>query len=120
MHIPNPPKIHLNEHLAPRLSKALRKRGYDVTSSQETGMLTEPDRQQLAFAVSEQRAILTFNTDDFIALHNEYLSAKKEHWGIILSTRVSIKVLLHRLLRLLDTLPADELKNQMRWLNEFK
>jgi hypothetical protein len=83
-------------------------------------MLMEPDSRQLAFAVSEQRAILTFNVDDFIALHNEYLSAKKGHWGIILSTRVSIKVLLHRLLRLLDTLSAEELRDQLRWLNDFK
>ena len=120
MPILNPLKIHLNEHLSSRLSKELRKRGFDVTSSQETGMLTESDGRQLAFAASEQRAILTFNVDDFVALHNEYLSANTEHWGIILSTRVPIKVLLHRLLRLLNSLSADELKNQLRWLNEFK
>lgn len=31
-----------------------------------------------------------------------------------------LSVLFHRLLRLLNTVSAEELKNQIRWLNEFK
>ncbi|MBF8285257.1 MAG: DUF5615 protein, partial [Anaerolineales bacterium] len=41
-------------------------------------------------------------------------------WGIVLSTEESTDVLRRRLLRLLNTLSAEELKNQIRWLNEFK
>jgi hypothetical protein len=44
----------------------------------------------------------------------------KEHWGIILSNREPIGELLRRILRLLNSVSADELKNQVRWLNEFK
>ncbi|MCK6566950.1 MAG: hypothetical protein HUU12_05045 [Anaerolineales bacterium] len=44
----------------------------------------------------------------------------KEHWGIILSNREPIGELLRRILRLLNTVSAEELKNQIRWLNEFK
>ena len=115
-----PPKLHLNEHLSPRLAVLLRKQGYDVTSSQESGLLTESDSEQLAFAVSEQRAILTFNVKHFMPLHKQYMSANKEHSGIIFSTREPIGVLIHRLLRLLNSVSAEELKNQIRWLNEFK
>ncbi len=83
-------------------------------------MLGVPDSEQLAFAVLEQRAILTFNVCDFARLHDEYLAAGKQHWGIIFSTTEPLGVLVHRLLRLLNSITADDLKNQIRWLNEFK
>jgi len=84
------------------------------------GLLAETDNVQLAQAASQQRAILTFNVSDFMDLHNEYLAKGREHWGIIFSTEESIGVILHRLLRLLYSVSAEELKNQIRWLNEFK
>ena len=83
-------------------------------------MLSETDDQQLAFAVLQQRALVTLNVSDFVPLHEKYLVDGKEHWGIIFSTEESISVLLHRLLRLLNSVSADELKNQIRWLNEFR
>lgn len=114
------PKLHLNEHLSPRLAHELRRYGFDVISSQEADMLTTPDEEQLAHAVSEQRAIVTFNVRDFVALHEAYSTEGKIHWGIICSSRESINILFHRLLRLLNTVSAEELQNQIRWLNEFK
>ncbi len=62
---------------------------------------------------------MTFNVSDFVRLHAKYLAEGKEHWGIIFSTQESFGVLLHRLLRLLNSVSADALKNQVRWLNEF-
>jgi predicted nuclease of predicted toxin-antitoxin system len=115
-----PPKLHLNEHLSPRLAEQLRKYGFDVTSTLELGMVEADDDEQLAFAASQQRAFVTFNHRHFAALHAQYITGGKEHWGIILSTEESPGVMRRRLLRLLNTLPAEELKNQMRWLNEFK
>lgn len=73
------PKLHLNEHLSPRLSGQLRKHGFDVTTSQDLNLLSTSDEEQLAFAASEQRAILTFNVRDFSRLHHEYLMQGKEH-----------------------------------------
>ncbi|MGH9752708.1 MAG: hypothetical protein ACREA2_07980 [Blastocatellia bacterium] len=52
--------------------------------------------------------------------HEQYRAEGKDHWGIVLSTEETISVLRRRLLRLLNTLTADDLKNQIRWLNEFK
>ena len=49
------PKLYLNEHLSPRLSVQLRNHGFDVISSQATGMLSQTDEEQLALAASEQR-----------------------------------------------------------------
>jgi len=117
---PDPPRLYLNEHLSPRLALQLRRHGFDATSSREAGRLSDTDDEQLAFAVSQRRALVTFNAGDFVRLHRQYLAESQEHWGIVLSTEESISVLLHRLLRLLNSVSADELKSQIRWLNEFR
>ncbi len=101
------PKLHLNEHLSPRLAEQLQKYGFDVTSTVGEGMIETDDDEQLAFAASNQRAIVSFNHKDFAVLHAQYLAEGKEHWGIILSTEESTHVLRHRLLRLLNSLTAE-------------
>lgn len=116
----DPPKIYLNEHISPRLAVQLRRYGFDVVSSQEANMLSHSDEEQFKWAVSKHRAIVTFNFADFSVLHDSYLADGKEQFGIILSTAESMAVLLHRLLRFLNSISTDELKNQIRWLNEFK
>ncbi len=83
-------------------------------------MLSGTDSAQLALAASEHRAIVTFNVNDFTQLHLEYLANGEEHWGIIFSTEERISVLQYRLLQLLNSTSAEELKNQILWLNEFK
>ena len=115
-----PPKLHLNEYLSPRLAVQLRQYGFDVTSTLELGMVEADDDEQLAYAASQQRALVTFDHKDLAPLHEQYVAEGREHWGIVLSTEETIGVLHRRLLRLLNTLSADELKNQIRWLNEFK
>lgn len=94
--------------------------GFDVTSTVEMELVEADDDEQLAFAAAAQRAIVTFNHKDFAVRHEQYLAKGTDHWGIVLSTEETISVLRRRLLRLLNTVTAEELKNQMRWLNEFK
>lgn len=78
------------------------------------------DDAQLSFAASQRRAVVTVNHKDFAVLHNQFIARGKEHWGIVFSTEESIPVLRRRLLSLLTSTSADELKNQIRWLNEFR
>lgn len=118
--MPKPPKLHLNENLSPRLASQLRQFGFDVTSTVEMNMIGAPDVEQLAFAASAERAIVTFNHRDFVPLHEQFLAEGTVHWGIVLSTEETVDVLRRRLLRLLNTLASDELKSQIRWLNEFR
>ncbi|GAK60495.1 hypothetical protein U27_00392 [Candidatus Vecturithrix granuli] len=48
-----PPRLHLNEHLSPRLAMQLRQYGFDVTSTVERELIAADDDAQLAFAVSD-------------------------------------------------------------------
>jgi hypothetical protein len=100
--MPMPPKLHLNEHLSPRLAAQLRKHGFDVTSTLELGMVEADDDEQLAFAASQQRALVTFNHQHLAPLHKQYVEQGKEHWGIILSTEESLSILSRRLFRWLN------------------
>ncbi len=97
----------------------MRQYGFDVTSTLELGRVESDDDEQLAYAASEQRAIVTFNHKDFAIRHAQYAAESRDHWVIVLSTEETIDVI-RRLLRLLNTLSAEELKNQIRWLNELK
>ena len=77
-----PPKLHLNEHLSPRLATQLRQYGFDITSTVELDMLGVDDSEHLTYAASAQRALVTFNHKDFVLLHEQYRANAKEHWGL--------------------------------------
>jgi len=64
--------------------------------------------------------MVTCNFNDYVALHEEYALDNKQHWDIILTTEEPTGVLIKRLLKLLNSISATELKNQIRWLNEFR
>jgi predicted nuclease of predicted toxin-antitoxin system len=76
-----PPKLHLDEHLPPRLAVQLRMHGFDVSSTLEVGLKGDGDDAQLAFAAAAQRAIVTFNHKDFAVRHERYLNEGREHWA---------------------------------------
>lgn len=44
-----------------------------------------PDAEHLAFAISQGRAVLSFNRGDFVQLHKQYAERGWEHHGIIVS-----------------------------------
>lgn len=62
----------------------LRRLGHDALTIQESGKGNQavPDEEVLAFAVSENRAVLTLNRKHFVRLHN----AQPDHSGIIVCT----------------------------------
>lgn len=113
-------KLYLNENLSWRIARALREYGYDVVSSYEAGINEEEDPPQFAFAVEQERAVVTNNFADFAALHNEYLNKKTKHFGVVFTTKCSIPVLIQRLRKLLENVSQDQIINQIRWLNEFE
>lgn len=74
-------KLYSNENFPLPVVNELRKLGHDVITIQETGRGEQSvsDEDVLAFAIREDRAVLTLNRKHFIALHKE----KSDHKGII-------------------------------------
>ena len=58
-------RLYLDEDVHKQVALALRVRGYDVVSVHELEKWNLSDEEQLAFAVSNNRAIFTFNRGDF-------------------------------------------------------
>ena len=101
-------KLYLNENLSWRIAKALREYGYDVVSSEEVAMNETDDQTQLAFAVSERRAIVTNNVRDFVELDEQYATENKPHCGIFFTTKCSFTLLLKRLKNVLERMKPEE------------
>src|SRR5436190_21468123 len=81
-------RLYFDRHIMTRLAVDLRGHGYDVRTTEEAGMDTAPDEDQLAFATAEGRAILTYNIRDFAPLHAQWLAAGRSHAGIVVSRQM--------------------------------
>jgi predicted nuclease of predicted toxin-antitoxin system len=78
-------RIYADEQYPLPIVEFLRPLGHDVLTVQEAGKagLGIPDEDVLAFAVSNDRAVLTLNRGDFIRLHR----SQPDHAGIIICTQ---------------------------------
>ncbi|MEL6605828.1 MAG: DUF5615 family PIN-like protein [Cyanobacteria bacterium J06614_10] len=75
-------RFYTNENLSMTLVIALRSFGHDVLTSFEAGNANQKksDDLVLAAAAADERCVVTFNRNDFVALHR----AGVEHCGIII------------------------------------
>lgn len=48
-------KFHLDESISNAIALGLRRRGINVTTTSEVGLMGASDQEQIAFAVSENR-----------------------------------------------------------------
>lgn len=103
------------------LIRGLAARGVDVESALSAGMLRRTDREQLAYATEQARALCTFNVGDFCRLHRELLAAGSEHAGVIVTQqhRFTIGEHLRRLLRLVATVSPREMRNRLEFLSAW-
>ncbi|MBI4684492.1 MAG: DUF5615 family PIN-like protein [Nitrospirae bacterium] len=115
-----PIRLYLDEMIPVDLTLILKQYNYDILSAKDAGMLGKSDLEQLAFAVSQNRAILTFNIGDFTRLHKSWLIESKLHKGIIVSPEIKITELIRLTLKLLAVTRDGEIENQLRFLQEFQ
>jgi predicted nuclease of predicted toxin-antitoxin system len=109
----------LDEDVRPLLGEILRQRGYDVVHVIEVGRAGKTDADQLAYSASQRRTVLSHNIRDFRQLNRQYHEESREHFGILLSDQVPLRDLpLRRTLRFLSVHKAEEVRNNILWLNE--
>lgn len=89
-----PPKLLLDEHGWHGLIPALDESGFEILHLNDTDRRSISDEDVLVFASSEGRAVLTYNTRQFVPLARQWFEEGREHSGIILSTQVSRGALL--------------------------
>jgi hypothetical protein len=113
-------RLYLDEDVHKRVAYALKLRHFDVISAHELGRWGLSDEEQLSYATNEGRALFTYNTSDYLPIHQEWIRCGKEHYGLIVSNQLPIGETIRRMLNLLNRLTADEIRNQIRWLQAFK
>ncbi len=110
-------KLYLDENIPIVLCEALAAHGVDCLTTQQAQNLGQSDDQQLAFASAQGRALLTFNSKDFLPLVQEWQKAHRRHAGLILSKEWPVPELLRRFRRLLHQQQHnDDLTNLVLWL----
>jgi hypothetical protein len=65
----------------------------------------------------------SLNQRDYVQIARQWAAERRNHAGILLSdqfARQQLGELLRRVLKFMNTVPADEMLNTVRYLSEFK
>ena len=77
-------RLLLDEMLSAAIAEQLRVRGRDVVAvSEQPELRGLSDLDIFAHAQRDERATVTYNYDDFLALDRQYRAAGRDHFGIV-------------------------------------
>ncbi|HEY7034857.1 MAG TPA: DUF5615 family PIN-like protein [Thermomicrobiales bacterium] len=114
-------RSYLDHHTHDLFAVDLRRRGFDIVKARDVGNERASDEAHLAWATDQGRVVLTSDFDDYPVLADRWYLEGRDHAGIILLEQPGLRHpygrLLRRLLRLLDTLAADDMINRVEWLD---
>lgn len=109
-------ELYLDEDVDVLIADLVRARSFQAITTQEAGQTGKDDTEQLAYAVGQQKTILTHNRSDFELLAQQYFVTGQTHYGIIIAARRSPYEIVRRLLTILNQVAADEMENQLRYI----
>jgi hypothetical protein len=66
--MPGTIRFHLDEHVDPSISDGLKRRGIDVTTTVDAGLVWETDKRHAEYVVRTQRVMCTQDAD-FLRMH---------------------------------------------------
>ena len=117
-------KVYLDEDVSPLVARLLRERGFDVISALEMGHRGLSGEDHLLYAPSEGRVLVSYNIRDYSRLAEVWFAAGREHAGLILGygqySRSQTGEVVRTLVRLLNTVTAEEIRNASRHIEEFR
>lgn len=108
--------VYLDEDVDVLVASLLRSRGYEATTAHQARQLGKSDAEQLEYAVSQRRAILTHNRIDFENLARQYFEQESQHYGIIIAVRNPYQQIVQKLLTILNSITSDEMENQILYI----
>lgn len=109
-------ELYVDEDVSVLVADLLRARHFIAITTRDAGRLHAQDDEQLAYAVSQQKAFLTHNRADFELLAQTYATTQQTHYGIIIAVRHSPYEIVRQLLVLLNNVTADEMQGQLYYI----
>ena len=94
-------RFHLDKHAPEAIAHALRRRGVDVSTTTNAGLLWASDRDQLAYALSEGSVLVTHDPDLIALAHSD-----QRHAGIAYCDQERRSVTLHAIRTSFEKLQA--------------
>ena len=106
-------KFHLDENVSNAIADGLRRRGIDVTTTAEVNLMSASDKEQIEFALSQERVIFT-QDDDFLKLHKLGIS----HCGITYCRQRSrtIGEIINILALIWEWVELDDIKGKVEFI----
>jgi predicted nuclease of predicted toxin-antitoxin system len=110
-------KFHFDEHMDKATANGLRRRGIDVTTTFDVGLLEASDPDQIEFATREGRVLVT--CDRKIGV---YVQGQSKHSGIVILRpgRNMIGPNVNLLSQLCRDSSAEEMVDEIRYLKPAK
>jgi predicted nuclease of predicted toxin-antitoxin system len=117
-------RLLLDEMLDPEIAKQLRRRGHDVEAIAGSENAGVSDRDVIALAAAQRRALVTNNVRDFMPIHAAILRSGESHAGMVFTDdrsmprgRHTVGLFTKTLDRFLSEHPADDvLANSVAWI----
>ncbi len=106
-------RFHLDEHIDSAVAEGLRRRGADVSTTAERGLIGQSDEVHWQLVYSEQRVLVT-NDSDFLQFHSQ----GRPHWGIAYCHQQSrtIGQMIHTLELVWELLELGDMKSRVEFL----
>lgn len=111
--MPRTIRFHLDENCDLAIAEGLRRRGVDVTTTPEAGLLEASDQEQLEYSRRENRVIFTQDAD-FLRLH----AAGVSHAGIVYCHQQSRSVgeMIRGLVMIWEVLDPEDMRSRVEYL----
>jgi predicted nuclease of predicted toxin-antitoxin system len=105
--------FHLDENCHRAISEGLKRRGLDVTTAPEVGLMRATDEQQIAYGLAQVRVIFTQDRD-FLRLHATGIP----HAGIAYCDKdtKSIGEIIQGLVLIWEILDPEDMRNRVEFL----
>ncbi len=106
-------RFHLDEHIDSAVADGLRRRGADVSTTAERGLIGQADEVHWQLVCEEQRVLVTCDSD-FLSFHAQ----GRPHWGIAYCHQQSrtIGQIIHTLELVWELLEPHDMKNRVEFL----
>ncbi len=108
--------LYLDEDVDVLIADLVKAYGFEATTTRQAEQLGKSDEDQLTYAVDNGMTLLTHNRVHFERLATTYFNQGKDHRGIIIAVQRSPYEITQRLLKILNHLKPDEMKNQLRYI----